>query len=56
MQIEKDIDWFHNKQPSTENMVVFIWNQLAEHIPSPADLYKIKLSEDHGTGIIYKGE
>ena len=28
-QIEKDIDWFENCQPSTENMVVFIWKRLA---------------------------
>ena len=26
-QIEKDIKWFHSHQPSTENMVVFIWNR-----------------------------
>ena len=25
-QIEKDILWFKDKQPSTENMVVYIWN------------------------------
>ena len=24
-QIEKDIDYFKNRQPSTENMVVYVW-------------------------------
>ena len=44
-QIEKDISWFKNKQPSTENMVVFIWNQIVNQIPSNALLYCVKLRE-----------
>ena len=44
-QIEKDIDWFKNKQPSTENLVVYIWKQIADRIPKPAYLYSIKLRE-----------
>ena len=27
-QIEIDIPWFRTNQPSTENMVIFIWNQI----------------------------
>ena len=49
-QIEEDIPWFVNKQPSTENMVVFIWEQLADKIPLPTELYSIKLRE---TSTIY---
>ena len=49
-QIEENIPWFVNKQPSTENMVVFIWEQLADKIPLPAELYSIKLRE---TSTIY---
>ena len=44
-QIEKDIEWFDNRQPSTENLVLFIWSQIAEDIPAPAKLYSIKLRE-----------
>ena len=44
-QIEKDLDWFDNRQPSTENMVKFIWVQIADRIPSPAKLHSIKLQE-----------
>ena len=44
-QIEKDIDWFKNKQPSTENMVFFMWNKIADKIPSGAILHCIKLRE-----------
>jgi len=44
-QIEKDIDWFENRQPSTENMVIFIWQQLQSELPGKVKLVKIKLQE-----------
>ena len=44
-QIDKDIEWFKDKQPSTENLVVFIWNQINSHIPDRGKLFKIKLRE-----------
>ena len=44
-QIEKDLSYFVDRQPSTENMVIFIWNQIADKIPSPATLHSIKLRE-----------
>ena len=54
-QIEKDIDWFLDKQPSTENMVIFIWNQISDKIPSEASLYSIKLRETPTTFTEYYG-
>ena len=27
-QIDVDVPWFENRQPSTENLVIFIWNQI----------------------------
>lgn len=44
-QIEKDIPWFRGKQPSTENMVVYIWNQISGKLPVKNRLVKIKLVE-----------
>ena len=44
-QIQVDIPWFHGKQPSTENLCLFIWQSLVPHIVKPAYLYKIKLRE-----------
>ena len=44
-QIEKDIGWFKDKQPSTENMVKFIWEQIAHTVNSPAKLHCVKLQE-----------
>ena len=54
-QIEKDIDWFENCQPSTENMVVFIWERLVGNIPSPAKLHSIKLQETPTISTTYFG-
>ena len=35
----QDVEWFNNKQPSTENLVVFIWEQIVTEIVLPAKLY-----------------
>ena len=44
-QVEKDIHWFKNRQPSTENLVIFIWEQIVRKVPEPAKLHSIKLRE-----------
>ena len=41
------------ENPTSENLCVWIWTKLIKHIPT---ISKLNLSEDHGTGIIYKGE
>ena len=44
-QIQEDIEWFKDRQPSTENLVIFIWNQISSYIKDEIKLYKIKLRE-----------
>ena len=46
----QDNEWFTGKQPSTENLVVYIWNQIFPEISPPAKLFCIKLRE---TGTIF---
>ena len=43
-QIEKDISWFKDKQPSSENLVAFIWESLIENIEG-AQLHRVRLIE-----------
>ena len=43
-QFEKEVEWFRNKQPSTENHVQFIWKQIKERIPH-ITLHLIRLHE-----------
>ena len=46
----QDNEWFKGKQPSTENIVLFIWHQILPGISLPAKLHCIKLRE---TGTIF---
>ena len=46
----QDNKWFEGKQPSTENLVLFIWNQIVDRIEVPAKLHCVKLRE---TGTIF---
>ena len=39
------------ENPSSENLCKWIWDNLERHIPG---LYRIEVSEDFGTGIIYE--
>ncbi len=43
-QFEKDIPWFEGKQPSTENLVVFIWEAISTHLEG-CSLHHIRLVE-----------
>jgi 6-pyruvoyltetrahydropterin/6-carboxytetrahydropterin synthase len=43
-QIEKDIPWFRDRQPSSENLVIYIWTQLEEHL-LPVRLVRVRLRE-----------
>ena len=43
-QIEIDIAWFKGKQPSTEHMVVWIWDQVASNL-NDGSLHQIRLQE-----------
>ncbi|XP_015273497.1 PREDICTED: 6-pyruvoyl tetrahydrobiopterin synthase-like [Gekko japonicus] len=53
--LDKDIPYFANVVSTTENLALFIWENLQRHLPAGA-LYKIKLYETEENSIIYKGE
>ena len=43
-QFDKDVEWFKDKQPSTENLVKFIWDQIKPRLTRGA-LHRIRLHE-----------
>ncbi|HKK63446.1 MAG TPA: 6-carboxytetrahydropterin synthase [Bacteroidales bacterium] len=43
-------------QPTTENLVIQIWKELAPHIPGEAELFKLKLYETDSIYAEYYGE
>ena len=43
-QFDVEVDWFKNKQPSSENLVIFIWDQIIKDFDSKK-LHRIRLHE-----------
>ena len=43
-QFEKEVEWFKDKQPSSENLAQFIWLQIEPSLKG-AKLYRIRLKE-----------
>ena len=53
-QIEQDIPWFKGKQPSSEVIVVWIWEQISKYLKG-TELYRIRLVETHSIHTDYYG-
>ena len=43
--IEAEIPWFSGRQPTSENIVQYIWEQLVHHLPEGVHLVRIRLYE-----------
>ena len=54
-QFEKDVAWFKGKQPSTENLVVFIWKSIEKDLEG-CFLHRIRLIETPTIYTDYYGE
>ena len=53
-QIERDIDWFKGKQPSSENILVWAWNEIAPRMEK-GTLHRLRLVETHSIFTDYYG-
>ena len=53
-QIEKDIDWFKGKQPSSENILIWAWNEIAPRMEQGI-LHRLRLVETHSIYTDYYG-
>ncbi|MDE2653093.1 MAG: 6-carboxytetrahydropterin synthase [Gemmatimonadetes bacterium] len=51
-----DVPWLKGVMPTTENLVVSIWERLAAHIPEPAALERVVLWETPRHWVEYGGE
>lgn len=54
--IDKDVSYFKDVVSTTENVAVFIWDNLKMHLKKPSLLYEVKLHETNKNIIVYKGE
>ena len=53
-QIEKDIEWFKGKQPSSENILVWAWNEIAPRMEQ-GTIHRLRLVETHSIHTDYYG-
>ena len=53
-QIEVDVDWFKGKQPSSENILIWIWDQIVADLEQ-GSLYRLRLVETHSIHTDYYG-
>ena len=54
--IQEDIEWFSDKQPSSENLAIFIYQKLKNKIKNPVELYSVKIEETPTISSEYFGE
>ena len=53
-QIEEDIAWFKGKQPSSENILIWAWNEIAPRMEQ-GTLHRLRLVETHSIYTDYYG-
>ena len=53
-QIEEDIEWFKGKQPSSENILVWAWGEIAPRLERGI-LHRLRLGETHSIHTDYYG-
>lgn len=54
--LDKDVPYFANVVSTSENVAIFIWNNLKEIMKEPELLYEVKLFETDKNIILYRGE
>lgn len=54
--LDKDVPYFKNVVSTTENVAVFIWNNLKSDLEDPSLLYEVKIFETDKNIILYRGE
>ena len=55
MNLNLDVDFLKNVQPTSENLTILIWDRLVGHIET-CELYSVKLHETDTIFAEYRGE
>ncbi|XP_022332182.2 6-pyruvoyl tetrahydrobiopterin synthase-like [Crassostrea virginica] len=53
--IDKDVPYFKDKVSTTENLAVYIWDELQKDLPANL-LYEVKIHETDKNVVYYRGE
>ncbi|KAG7201130.1 hypothetical protein KM043_003923 [Ampulex compressa] len=54
--IDKDVPYFEYVPSTTENVAIYIFNEIKNMLPNPALLYEVKIHETDNNIVIYRGE
>lgn len=54
--LDKDVPYFKNVVSTTENVAIYIFNELRKIMPDPDLLYEVKIHETDNNIVIYRGE
>ncbi|CAK9805919.1 6-pyruvoyl tetrahydrobiopterin synthase [Anthophora quadrimaculata] len=54
--LDKDVPYFKNVVSTTENVAIYIFNELKTIMPNPDLLYEVKIYETDKNIVIYRGE
>uniref|UniRef100_A0A5S6R0X1 6-pyruvoyltetrahydropterin synthase n=1 Tax=Trichuris muris TaxID=70415 RepID=A0A5S6R0X1_TRIMR len=54
--LDMDVAYFKSRTSTTENLAVYIWNQLIECMTNPEMLYEVKVHETDKNVVTYRGE
>ncbi|XP_078047740.1 6-pyruvoyl tetrahydrobiopterin synthase purple isoform X1 [Augochlora pura] len=54
--LDKDVPYFKNVVSTTENVAIYIFNELRKLMPNPALLHEVKIYETDNNIVIYRGE
>lgn len=53
--LNEEVPWMRGVNPSTENLVVAIWNRLVDELPAGVELARLKLWETPRNSVEYSG-
>lgn len=54
--LDKDVKYFSNIPSTTENVAIFIWQNLKVLMKKPELLYEVKIYETDKNSVIYRGD
>ncbi|KAI4492506.1 PREDICTED: 6-pyruvoyl tetrahydrobiopterin synthase [Polistes canadensis] len=54
--LDKDVPYFKYVVSTTENLAIYIYNELKKELPNPDLLYEVKIHETDNNIVYYRGE
>lgn len=54
--LDKDVPYFKNVVSTTENVAIYIFNEMKKEMSNPELLYEVKIFETDNNIVVYRGE